>query len=868
MRVSLVHISDIHFRTKANPILDVVQHFVQAINSADASISLVVIVISGDIAFSGKWEEYKIALKFCRDVSKNLKVLHPGMEVEFLSVPGNHDCVLPESGVKLRETLIQGMIPSMQEMKQDPDLLKQLLKPQATYNRFRSLLRKSSTKWNGLCETVVIEHGGKTLQFNLYNTALLSSRKEQQGELYVPITTFGDQIALRIPSALCVSVFHHSFLWLESNIAVSFRTHIENTSDIALSGHQHYSHTFYKENSTGERVLYIEAPALQDEQYPKTSAFRVLVFDWDTEQERVITFRRSRDLYRRHDESEWRPLTVNRAVRANFRLNPTFDSILNQHGIPLAHQVKGHLNLRDIFVFPNLTIRQAGTNARRDVKEVRGEEVLGYVGKANRIVFQASAFGGKTALARQLFWEIFRRGGGIPLLLNGCRITSAEEAKVLNEVWRTFSSEYDPKMLDEFRQLPKVERILIIDDWDKTELNSEGRTVFLKVATQHFEKVFLFTSDVFQIHELIERSTETVLDFDQATVMEFGHTLRGKLIDKWVTLGREYTGDLREMNREIEEKERLIQNMIGKNTLPSLPYIILSLLQADEVDKAEAAEAGSFGYLYDVLVTVALSTTKGPKAQLEKKYVFLAILAYRMYKAGTKMLPLSRVKEIADEYAKSHLVAVDFESMIADLEEARVFIKIDGNYGFAYPHLFYYFIARYYKDNLDRDGSLRAELERMVDDVSSDESSSILMFIVYFAKHSKEIVERLVSNGNRIYSGTTPADMESDVDFLNRLEERPSVVIPDEDIDVRKVRDERREFRDRMQKSADTSAKQPQKHVVYSEGLSDKDKFDLAYRHIDLLGQIIRNFPASLPGEDKLTILKAAYLLARVTSVT
>ncbi len=857
MRIEIVHLSDIHFRKAGNPVLKVVDQLVHAVYSVDPSASLFVIVISGDIANFGQSTEYKVALQFFREFREKLAKLRPDAAIEFVSVPGNHDCVLPKKGVKLRETLIQGVLPSMQESSQDEGLFAQLRKAQAPYNRFRKQLGKTDA-WDSRCETVVIDHQNKKIQFNLYNTALLSQHKEEQGQLHVPLKSFEERISLGKDSSLCISVFHHSYLWLESEIATMFQVHIEKTSDIALSGHQHYPHAYYKENSTGERLLYLEAPALQAEDYAKTSAFRVLLFDWESMQEKVIMFRRSRDLYRQVEESDWRPLTINRTIRAEFRLSDQFEDILNECGTPLRHRVKGLLKMRDIFVFPDLLVRPAG--AKSQPREILGSTIMSYVANTRRIIFQCPAQGGKTSLARMLLWETLRRGSGaVPILLNGIQIRTADEPNVLSEIWRTFCSQYSREMLEEFKQLSKEDRILIIDDWHRSGLNPDGRRQYLALASKYFDRIFLFTDELFQIHELLSGSADSIFEFDHATVAAMGHVLRGHLIDRLVTLGRVQTGDSREMNREIEEKERLIRSMIDKNTLPSRPFFVLCLLQADEQEKAEAAEAGSFGYLYEVLVTSALSVSKG-KAQLEKKYNFLALLAYQMFKDGVKSMPLSRVQEIAEQYSRSKLVTINFPAMLSDLELARVLTNIDGNYSFAYPHLVYYFIARYYRDNLERNPDLHEEIRRMADHVSSDEYASILMFIIYFARDSSDIVKRLVANADQIYSSETPANLDTDVAFLNQLCDHPDVEVP-EQVDIKQNRQERRELADRAARSAAELGDRRKQGITYSEELSDSDKFDLAYRHIGLLGQVIRNFPGSLPGPDKLAILKSTYLL-------
>jgi len=217
MRVAIVHFSDIHFRQAGNPIVDALDQVVRAVNSADAQVSLFLVVISGDIAFSGDFLEYEVARGFLKEFRDRLQALRPDAAIEYVTVPGNHDCAIPENETTLRKTLISGVIPSMQEEKQDGALLAEIAKAQANYNRFRSSIQSAETPWNGICEKVMISHKGRTIQLNLYNTALLSQVPEAQGQLYLPIKTFESQISLDLSTALSISVFHHSYLWLESS---------------------------------------------------------------------------------------------------------------------------------------------------------------------------------------------------------------------------------------------------------------------------------------------------------------------------------------------------------------------------------------------------------------------------------------------------------------------------------------------------------------------------------------------------------------------------------------------------------------------------------------------------------------------------
>ncbi len=241
---------------------------------------------------------------FLKGLQSALQHEKPELRFEVLTVPGNHDCYLPVEQIRLRDTLTTGFVSTINEPKQDQAFLSQLLEVQAHYNEFHAAFNShSSSPWNGVWQQTLIEHRGWTIQCNMYNTALLSRRKEQQGSLYIPVESVAHDIVIDNPSMLSISIFHHSYLWLESNNVLKFRALIERTSDIALTGHQHYQHDYYKLNSTGERVLYLEGSALQDESYPQTSAFSVLVVDLERLEEQSITFRWAKTAYTQSESS-------------------------------------------------------------------------------------------------------------------------------------------------------------------------------------------------------------------------------------------------------------------------------------------------------------------------------------------------------------------------------------------------------------------------------------------------------------------------------------------------------------------------------------------------------------------------------------
>jgi hypothetical protein len=136
------------------------------------------------------------------------------------------------------------------------------------------------------------------------------------------------------------------------------------------------------------------------------------------------------------------------------------------------------------------------------------------------------------------------------------------------------------------------------------------------------------------------------------------------------------------------------------------------------------------------------------------------------------------------------------------------------------------------------------------------------MFLIFFAKEKRRIIDRLVSNASRIYAEIEPSRLEDDATpFFLRREEPVTPEVPDE-VDVAKNREEDRRRLDEKETS-ELSAQNPHGNEVYfyTDDLPDDKKLHLADRHLDALGQIIRNFSTTLLEKDKTKVLQCSYLL-------
>jgi hypothetical protein len=74
MTAAILHLSDIHIRTAQDPILGKAQAIAASIYSSLPLASHVFTLISGDIAFSGKAEEYALASRFLSEIESAIRI--------------------------------------------------------------------------------------------------------------------------------------------------------------------------------------------------------------------------------------------------------------------------------------------------------------------------------------------------------------------------------------------------------------------------------------------------------------------------------------------------------------------------------------------------------------------------------------------------------------------------------------------------------------------------------------------------------------------------------------------------------------------------------------------------------------------------
>jgi hypothetical protein len=186
MKALILHLSDLHIHAEDNVVQAKIGAVAKAIQNEEVQLDGVAVVVSGDIAFSGKPDEYSVAAQYFRTLAEDLGKRLKTSEVRFVFVPGNHDCDFTLSN-SVRDMVISG-IRTGSNKGVDGSMIACCCCVQKHFFSFRDAFptgKPNSSQW-GIYWEYVWPIENYQILFRCFNTAWVSQLKEQQGTLSYP----------------------------------------------------------------------------------------------------------------------------------------------------------------------------------------------------------------------------------------------------------------------------------------------------------------------------------------------------------------------------------------------------------------------------------------------------------------------------------------------------------------------------------------------------------------------------------------------------------------------------------------------------------------------------------------------------------
>ncbi len=739
-RIGIVQLSDIHFHKGA--LSDYMQTQMTAIATAVASLRAgygvtdVIVVISGDLAYSGQQSEYEHAVNLLDSIrTKATENFAP--VIHFLMVPGNHDCDF-QKDTTLRKTTLSSMHSLPDEDLVDPSIANTCTSVQDEFWTFASFYHTFTSGVGNLYSSASIglADSRHKVVAHLLNTAWVSKVREEQGVMRYPVQLLTNTNEEKNASVV-LAIMHHPTTWLMSSNSKALIKRLTATVDIIITGHEHQADSFGR-IWHGGKLTFVEGGVISDSQNIENSNFNLLVIDpdehkydmyiytWNPEAQAYLPRRELADYSYRNKSRKQGGYVIREDYKQSF---------LQELGIAITHPHKQTVLLRDLFVFPDFREFDLATNAA-SVETIFGHRIVGYITSKRKVLVTGSDQSGKTSLSKVLFEELINKDF-IPLIINGKELTEKTDGGVRDIIEKTYNAQYDSPSYAVFMQDSVKRRAIIVDDYHKIRHRGTLRNRIVKILCEIAETIVILGSHEAMLDEFSAPAAENniLLDFSFCTILEFGMVRQSELVRRWYSLGRDAIGESSHAEREKQAAlaERAIQTSLSRDFVPADPISILVMLYQIESQTKIDVSCSSYGHLFDVLVKTNLGVAKYDSADFNSRFTYLSELAFYMYERRNFRLDRSSQQEWQEYYRSTYRPPFNCEHLVDDLVDAQVLSSRDGELSFRYKYHYYYFVGQYFAAHI-AEPEPRQQVARMCRRLYNEDSANIILFMCHFSK--------------------------------------------------------------------------------------------------------------------------------------
>jgi hypothetical protein len=865
MKILFINFSDTHFTKNNNPVLLRIDKIFDAIKNIETEIRTIVILITGDISFSGKSDEFFNAMTFLEDIKERLS-RYCNCEVVVIPAPGNHDCDFNDEEKNLRKISVEDVYKN-EELNLDSHQISFLCSPQKNFFDFRNSIQP--IKYLKYDNKIVYQYDIDlsteiNVKINCYNTSWLSLIKEQQGKLYFPMT-FLPQESDQNRSNLTISLLHHPYNWFNETNARRFREYLDKNSDIIITGHEHINDQYIRLGQDGNFTNYIESDSLQGND--NQSGFNIVVVDIQEGKQKIINYSWNKSIYAPKISSDWIKYRQFDKIRKHkFQLKEIFKDFLNDIGINLTHPFVSKPTLDDLYVYPTVLDLNFESGDITTKNYLLTENLFTFNTPAQSKIFLVGADGsGKTGFCKQIFKQ-FYHSPLLPIYLEGKKINSTAIGDSVKEIENAFCDEYDCSKIEDFRQIDRAKILIIIDDFHGIKLNNKYKTIFISNLIKLYPNILSTVNNYFLIEEILSKKEKQSIvyeEFLKFQITEFGHVNRNRLIFKWINLGCYDKIDENELQHKIYSSEKIINTIVGKSFIPAYPIFLLTMLQTIEAGTPLGTHTSQYGYYYQFLISQALIKTI-EHSEIDFYDNYLSEYAFFLFDNDLRELPIIEISKFHAFYCKKYSIEKNLSKILENLVKTELFYLIDGVYWIKYNYIFYYYAAKYLSNNLTKDG-IKQTVIAISRRIYREEFANIMLFLTHLSK-DPFILDLLITNASEIFSTILPIKFEDDTKAISSLiESLPKEII--ESKSSEEAHDEILKMQDELEQLESDESKisknqiSPLKQCLYEDTrvIDIIAKLNYAFKTIEILGQIAKKYYASIDGDTKYKLTLETY---------
>lgn len=623
MKIGILHLTDLHLQENNVWIEDKPSKIISSIKNTYEDCHRIYIVFSGDIAFSGKKEEYLIALKFLNSMRSLFNNFYKDkLFSKIIITPGNHDCDFTIED-QIRRMAVKNI--NYEYIGDDNSIIDSCINVQKNYFEFVKELNHEAEDISGIYSSFNDSVGDHNIVFHCYNTSWMSSIEEKPGSLFYPVEKVKTIISPL--GDLNISVFHHNESWLQRdtypNNMTEFKDWISMTSDIIFRGHEHVLEAEKTKNIINDNeILDFSGIALCTyEKEQLSSGYQTLVIDIENKKGDLNNYSLVGSIYSNGNNS---PFEFNEIKKKNnkFKFKKEFLTKLNEIKLPLFENEK-QIHLRDIYVFPDIEKSADSGDPEKIYSDYFDSSELVDTDKYPVVMLEGESQSGKSSLINVLYLSYIEKHV-YPLLINGKVFKDSKNLESI--IQKSFNSQYEKDEFERYCQEDERHKAVLIDNLDLTNLKGFKLFDLLEKLERRFSKIIITTSTLYNGVSFLGCDFDNVL---YARILPLGYKKRNKLIEQFHLLNKEDYGMTDQLFLDkIKISYQQVQTFLGEKLMPSYPVFIMSILQAMNLNKNFNHDQTSYGYCYQTLIHAALSVKANIKNEdIDTYHNFLSELA-------------------------------------------------------------------------------------------------------------------------------------------------------------------------------------------------------------------------------------------------
>lgn len=848
MKLGVLHISDIHIKNPTDKVLEVGSSIAKACYAAAHQSDAFAIIVTGDIAFSCKKEEYDLAEAFFTAVKNEIET-EIGRSIEIFLAPGNHDCMLkPEDEGR---TIIIEQIVKNPSKANSKSLVDDCTAVQSEFFKFQDRVSTLAPVYSdSLWKEYELNIKGSVVRISSLNAAWMSRLPEPQGQLVFPIDNYYE--LLESPSNLRLSLIHHPLNWYCQASYHPLKKALRTHSNAILSGHEHSSASEEIIDESIGNVLIFEGAALQPHGNDFDPRFSCLLFDAD---EKIVfekRFKASRACPVEIEELQHALSVSGGSTRNTNKIAPGFIEFLSDAGGNFTHESKKKLVAEDVFLYPELE----DTNAEQDKKYIYADKLISSWEELGRTLVLGDDESGKTFLLKRAFFDVHSQGG-LPIYIKAAELSSVGTRELDRKITQLAEVQYEKS--EEFVYADRIKKVALVDDLDRVSGGSKNQAKLIEYLSEIFGAVIVTASSRYQLNEYIDSSAaEALSDFETLKIRPFGHLMRHNLIKKWCLLGSLNTKS--ELDKKVHDVERILGVILGKNLVPSKPIYLLILLQSCAQEQQAELQNSGFSQYYEYLIVKSLKEADFRMDHLNEMFNYLSNLAWFFKSNDVTELGQSKLREFntkfCDEYA-----TVDFDTRLALLKQAKILTQDGELFSFSYSYVYFLFVGKYLAANLHKD-TIKSLVSGYCKELYRKENANCVMFLTHHG-NNPWVIDQVSEVLNGCFSDQTPIEFNGDIASISSLVNTTAQIVID-DINDQDVERNQLDSRRAADASDTRDMPEPPKSRSLSSGeadsiLSFSSNINLMIKTSEIMGHITKNYYGSLERARKASYLEQIF---------